>query len=173
MSTSLRRESAGHGARRDVGVAQMRLTPAARTQTAPTTSGVEDAAAGELRRGAWSHGRRRICMVTETAQATSSSVGRGRRRILRGDGGGTGDELRRGGRSHRLRRGRWTWSPVSRSRRRTPSPATSSDVDRGWERMRLPATRFGFSDQLEYKEYIILLRLRQDAATIGMDDDDA
>nr|XP_015640236.1 uncharacterized protein LOC107281124 [Oryza sativa Japonica Group] len=46
MSTSLRRESAGHGAKRDVGVAQMRLTPAARTQTARTTSGVEDAAAG-------------------------------------------------------------------------------------------------------------------------------
>uniref|UniRef100_A0A0D9Z2M0 Uncharacterized protein n=1 Tax=Oryza glumipatula TaxID=40148 RepID=A0A0D9Z2M0_9ORYZ len=31
----------------------------------------------------------------------------------------------------------------------------------------------GNEDQLEYKEYIILLRLRQDAATIGMDDDDA
>uniref|UniRef100_A0A0E0DVB2 Uncharacterized protein n=1 Tax=Oryza meridionalis TaxID=40149 RepID=A0A0E0DVB2_9ORYZ len=103
----------------------------------------------------------------------SSGVGRGRRRILRGEGGGTGDELRRGGRSHRLRHGRWTCPPVTRSRRRTRSPATSSDVDRGRGRMRLPAMRFGFSDQLEYKEYIILLRPRPDAATVGMDDDGA
>uniref|UniRef100_A0A0E0PA71 Uncharacterized protein n=1 Tax=Oryza rufipogon TaxID=4529 RepID=A0A0E0PA71_ORYRU len=29
----------------------------------------------------------------------------------------------------------------------------------------------GDEDQLEYKEYIILLRPRPDAATVGMDDD--
>uniref|UniRef100_A0A0E0ECW2 Uncharacterized protein n=1 Tax=Oryza meridionalis TaxID=40149 RepID=A0A0E0ECW2_9ORYZ len=43
--------------------------------TPTTSSAVEDAAADELRRGAWSHGRRRI---------------------LRGDGEGAGDELWRG-----------------------------------------------------------------------------
>ncbi|EAY94439.1 hypothetical protein OsI_16210 [Oryza sativa Indica Group] len=126
-----------------MGAAQMRLTSAARTQPPPSpSSGMEDAAAGEFRRGAWSHERWRILrVVTETAPATSSGVGRGWRRILRSDGGGTGDELRRGGRSHRLRRGRWTWPPVMRSRRRTRSPATSSDVDRGRGRMRLPVMR--------------------------------
>uniref|UniRef100_A0A0E0GHD8 Uncharacterized protein n=1 Tax=Oryza nivara TaxID=4536 RepID=A0A0E0GHD8_ORYNI len=119
----------------------MRLTSAARTRLSATSSSVEDAATGELRHGAGRMDGRGSCVVTETAPATSSGVGRGRRRILRGDGGGTGDELRRGGRSHRLRRGRWTWSPVSRSRRRTRSPAMSSDVDHGRGRMRLPATR--------------------------------
>uniref|UniRef100_A0A0E0CCU8 DUF834 domain-containing protein n=1 Tax=Oryza meridionalis TaxID=40149 RepID=A0A0E0CCU8_9ORYZ len=83
MSTSLRRESAGHGARRDMGVAQMRLTPAARTQTAPMTSGVEDAAAGdELRRGgrgrqrapAWDVDGGGSCVVMAAAPATSSGV---------------------------------------------------------------------------------------------------
>uniref|UniRef100_A0A0E0H1T6 Uncharacterized protein n=1 Tax=Oryza nivara TaxID=4536 RepID=A0A0E0H1T6_ORYNI len=81
-------------------------------------------------------------------------------------GSSAGDELRRGGRGRRLRRGRRTRPPVTRSRRRTRSPVTSSDVDRGRGRMRLP-------DQLEYKEYIILLRPRPDAATVGMDDDGA
>ncbi|BAT11575.1 Os10g0506625 [Oryza sativa Japonica Group] len=78
------------------------------------------------------------------APATSSDVGRGRWRILCGDGNGTGDELRRGGRGRRLRRGRRTRPPVTSSRRRMRSPAMSSDVDRGRGRMRLPATRFGF-----------------------------
>uniref|UniRef100_A0A0D3HCD5 Uncharacterized protein n=1 Tax=Oryza barthii TaxID=65489 RepID=A0A0D3HCD5_9ORYZ len=48
------------------------------------------------------------------------------------------DELQRGGRG---RQQAPAWSM------RTRSPATSSDVDRGRGRMRLPVTRFGFSDE--------------------------
>ncbi|BAS96659.1 Os06g0201601 [Oryza sativa Japonica Group] len=64
----------------------MRLTPVARPRPAPTTSGVEDAAAGdELRHGG--RGRRRAPawgMVAWTAED------------LRGDRDDAGDELRRG-----------------------------------------------------------------------------
>ncbi|EAZ07318.1 hypothetical protein OsI_29566 [Oryza sativa Indica Group] len=105
------------------GRGRRRRAPAWRTRPPPMSSGVEDAATGKLQRGAWSHGRRRI---------------------LRGDRDGAGDELRHGERSRVLRRGRRTRPLVTSSRRRTQSPATSSDMDRGWGRMRLPATRFGF-----------------------------